>query len=296
MSLIYDEIEQLHQSIKNEMPYFSNKFIKIKYTYAPFPKNLMNEAIKVNEKFLNKFQAKIEQYMGDEYLYKFRAYQNKYFSNQDFSQNFKESIFNNCKCKTQQQINDITLQTTINNMSNQIGMNHIINNITGIMNNTRFGMLIDSFRFAPTCNAGDDLSTSDSSTDTATTTGYIRLSPPAEGSTDDCYDQLGISCGVAVANYRLGSYDSADTQPVNLEAETPSHSAQTGINMQSVTEYTLATAQQWVGLQSDNNGNKHGVYVDSDDLRNKSQSYGVFPATISTSTDNSPNYSTLRHS
>jgi len=175
-------------------------------------------------------------------------------------------------------------------------MNHIINNITGVMNNTRFGMLIDSFRFAPTCNAGDDLSTTSVAENTATTTGYIRLSPPAEGSTDDCYDQLGISCGVAVANYRLGSYDSADTQPVNLEAETPSHSAQTGINMQSVTEYTLATAQQWVGLQSDNNGNKHGIYTDADDLRHEAQSYGAFPATFNPTTDNSPNYSTLRHS
>jgi hypothetical protein len=295
MSLIYDEIEQLQQSIENEMPYFSNRFIKIKYTYGPFPKNLMNEAIKVNEKFLNKFQAKIEQYMGDEYLYKFRAYQNKYFSNQDFSQNFKESIFNNCKCKTQQQINDITLQTTINNMSNQIGMNHIINNITGIMNNTKFGMLIDSFRFATSC-AGDDLSTTSVAQNVSTTTGYIRASSPATGSTDDCYDQLGISCGTAVGNYRLGSYDNTSNNPVNLEAETPSHSAQTGINMQSVTEYTLATAKQWVGLQSDNNGNQHGIYTDSSGLRLEGQSYGAFPSTFSPTTDNSPNYSTLRHS
>lgn len=274
------------------MPFISDSFLKIKYKYAPFPKNLMDEAVRVNEKFLNEYQSRIEEHMSNEYLDIFRAYQNKHFSKRQLSNNFKESIFRDCKCKTLEQINDITLQTTLANMQNQIGMEHRLDDISGIMNNTRFGMIITPFVFSSSC-AGSTLASTSSTGSTATTTGYIRATAIASGSTSDCYDEIALDCVTAAANYRLGVYDN-DGAPNNLEAETGSHAAATGINPQSVTEWTLATALQYVANQSDNSSNVHGNYTGTS--HNQSQAYGAFADPASTSTDTSPPYGQISHS
>jgi len=289
----YDEFDKLKNALHTEMPFISESFVKIPYKYAPFPKNLMDEAVRVNEKFLNKWQGVIEDKFSNQEKEIFRAYQNKYFSNRELSSNLKESFFKKCNCKTKRQITDIIIQSIGHNIWRNHGMKL---DYTDFLVNVFFsnhGNAFISFG-VPSCNAGATLDSLGAIVgSTSSTTGYIRAAGLDSGSTSDCYDELAQDVNAAGGNYRLAAYDDS-SGPNNLEAEAGSHSAATGVNVQSVTEWTLATATQFLAMQSDNNGNEHDTWAGT--LYLDAQSYGAFPDPISASTDNAPNWGQISHS
>lgn len=291
-----DESEIILRALNDEMPYFSNNFVKLKHPYSSFPKNFMEQACKINEKFLNKWQSKIEDSFNEKQKLIFAHYQNKYFSGKIYNENFKESLFKKCKCNNEEYLNKIILQSMM-----KLGVGEMKLDRLNFLGNINLNMIIGNMNtgaYRGASCAGTTLATVvDDATLGSSPTGYIQGSA-VSGTIGKCYDQISINIITALGNYRLASYDDSGSNPVNLDVESGSISASTGNNLQTVTEWTFSTATNWLLYQNDNSGLQLRIKSGGAGLlRLKAQSYGAFPDPIvSPTSDNTPRYLRCAHS
>lgn len=272
----YDEYEKLQSAFHKEMPLLSSTTIQFPYKYGPFPKNLMDEAVKVNERFLNKWQPTIEEHLPKTQLQSFVAYQNKYFSNHAQSQNLKESLFRKCKCETKRQIRDIILQSI---PLNSLGMAGIRLDHLDFLGNIFSAHHGNTFLSFGGCTQGVDLATPTQTGHGEGLNGTLRATIIASsGVVGECYDQIALDIFAnGGGNTRQASYDENASLPDNIEAELGSTAAQDGFVFNAVTEWELATANQWLAQQADISSVDVFRAIGGGTMRFKTFTYGAFP-------------------
>lgn len=249
LSKNYDEFEKLQHAFRFEMPIFTSKTASVPYKFGKFPKNLIDEAIRINEKFLDKWQSIIEEYFPKPNLDLFIQYQNKYFTNRYNSDNWKESLFKKCTCKTKQQLNKIILEFMINNNNSFLAKSifpTIYNSAhMGLQNLAFVGIVTPSG-----CTPGAELETNTSTTPSDAGADVVHAQS-VTGTVDECYDQIAISTDTAVGDLDVGAFDdNGSAVPEDLLTQSSSFTPGADYNFNAVTEYTLTTTKLWLAFNN----------------------------------------------
>lgn len=276
MSLIqiekYDS--EILKIISKEMPYFSDTFLRVPFKFGSFPKNIKTISHDINKRFLDKHESFILDKASPGLKLIFQNYQAKQFSQKPKEGLFSD-LFKSCNCPTKKQIEKIIRQSMPLNFNNWD-----INPFTLLLENTRFSnLIINPYIFAggPTCTSGAELH---DSAGTSNTTGWSNqiVGPKQSGVADRCYNQIAFNVNTPVGNMRVGCYDNADggDGAANILSESGSHSASSGFNFISVTEFTIPEAICWTVQNSDSGSNNLNYSSTGTRVAKNPHTFGVF--------------------
>ena len=231
-----DDIPFTLRHIENEMSIHSPDSAKIPYSFKPMPKNLMEESHKVQNKFLNKYLAEIEEANHCKILspkiLQFFLHQNKKYHTESGILNH-DGFFN---------IDPYGVPMPKGTFYGNRGNAFI--SFGGIPNGATFEV-------------GSDVGTNNAQG------AIVATRVTAVGVVPSLYDQLALSIQTANSTYRLACYDDDADDPDALLASTGAIANSTGFNWESVTEFELTTAKTWFSQQQANGIMKYYYVNDS---------------------------------
>ena len=228
-----EDIEFIIKDIQREMPKHTENNCKIPYTFSKFPKNLMEESHKKQNKFLNCHLAEIEESI---YQKKLPNTIKSWFLHQNFKYHLKSGILNH----------DGVFRTLKNELL--YGHNNHI-----LASHTLFGVIGSS---SGGCTGGADVQVdgTDNTTHSSVNNLYCGLISNAEAG--KCYNQIAISCSSAAGNKRMANYTDNTGEPDALIAETASIAQTPDYDFVSIPEWTQdGTTNVWCAYNSDSVSN-----------------------------------------
>lgn len=255
------------KNIINEMPQHSPDFVRIpNFTYGHLPKDFMECSSKFDNKFLNNHLATVEeiQYRNQKHPIPkwFRDYQVMYFSDREV---LAHDNFFNARLRDgfRKHINPNLTEVRVIGFFPYTAMSTFSNPILNRSAGGTPGSDLESGTGATLNGSGAGLEIS--KTDTTGTVGHL-------------YDRVAASMNTASGNHRLGIY-SDSSGPDVLEAETGSLAVTADYAWQTVTEFDLTTATNWLAWDADNTSCefKYKTGYSSGDIRYKTYTYGALP-------------------
>ena len=250
--MIADDIPFLLRDMQKEMPFHSDNITTIPRTFKQFPKKVMEESHKVNNKFLNNHLGEIEEAVHKKLLNKisFIQQQKKYHEKSGI---LNHDNFFHC---------DLATGTPISN-DNFHHSNFVINSY-----------------LSAGCTGGDELETFPTHSvygNFSSAYLVIARSNTTEGVVGTCYDQIAVNSNGSDGTIRMGAYSDTSDDPDVLYAENL-NSMTSDYAYKSLTEFTLTSASTWLAIhiEEDNQISEGGERA-GDDRWYKSTSYGAFP-------------------
>jgi len=255
------DIPYLIKDVNNKMPFHSNNYVSVPYSYKPFPKKAMEESHKVNNKFLNNHLCEIEEAVDKKLMDKtsFIIQQNKYHKESGI---LNHDNFFHC---------DLATGTPISN------------------DNFRHSpYLINPYMVSPAgCTKGADLETfGDLGPYGNTSELYfvIQRSDATDGVIGECYDQQAIQSNNTTGNIRLGAYSDDSGDPNALYDQTASIPLTSGYDFKSLTEFELTSVRTWLAFQKDvaSQLREYDFLGSTFQQWHKTFTYGSFPDPVGT--------------
>lgn len=248
------DIPFLIKNINDKMPIHTNDTFKIPLKFGGFPKNIMDESHKKDNRFLNSFLSEIEdaihfKLLGRQFKENFLYQQGKY--------HLKSGILNH--------------DNFFKKLGSIIPPHHVL--CCGLMLGN-----MNTGTYRVTGVFGADL-TNGTATTTKSTFGadFVKGAKLTDlGTVGELYNQVALNVDTAVGNIRLAAYDDS-SNPTNLYAETGSSAATADYNFRSVTEFDLDTAQNWAAWQQDDGDIVVNSLVVTGGREFVAHTYGVFP-------------------
>jgi len=224
----FDDLEFLQKSIQNEMPTHSDTRANVPHNYEMrLPKNLMEQSHKVQNKFLNKYLAEIEE---AHYCKILSPSLLQWFLHQNRQYHFKSGILNH----------DGFFK---------------INPYTMLPENTRFRNHGNMFiTFPASGQPAADIIIGGTGANGNFGPDTLTAGRASGGVATELYDQIAINVN-ETDNFKLGVYDDdAVTPDVLIGGETGSISIGTGFAFQPITEFALTDSTPWLTFvcQTDN--------------------------------------------
>lgn len=261
------ELTCLIRDIRSEMPQLSDDFCKIpNFSYGNLPKNFMDCASIFDNKFLNNYLCVIEELKhrdGENIIPKwFIDYQIKYFVKHDILNHdgvFSLRLHDGIGGRINPHLTEVREVGFFPYSGLTTFSNPILNRAAG----GTPGSDLESGTGGTLNGSGAGLEIS--KTDTTGTVGHL-------------YDRVAASMNSASGNHRLGIY-SDSSGPDVLEAETASLTVTADYAWQSVTEFDLTTATNWLAWDADNTSCefKYKTGYSSGDIKYKTYTYGALP-------------------
>jgi len=256
------------------MPFHNDIIGKIPYTFKPMPKSFMSESHKVDNKFLNNHLSEIEEAVDKKLMEK-----NSFISQQVMYH--KES--------------------GILNHDNFFNADLASGLPIGIDNFKHYPFLINPYMVvAPSCTpATSEVQVVGVSNTTHTSVGTLYAFKITGAEDDKCYDEIAVeSAGTVAGNGRFGMYVDTTSEPDALLIDLGTFAHQSGYTFNVGAEFTVGTANAWIGYNSDNGSNvvtnlqsgfRRYTYIGS---------FGALPDpfTAGYSTDTFPNKMKIGHS
>lgn len=238
-----DDIPFLARDLQNEMPIHTEITAKIPYSFRRFPKDLMEESHKKDDKFLNNHLAEIEEayhckLLTKNFIQKFIHQQRRYHLNADILNH--DGFFNIT--------NTFVLPTASLN-------------------------LVNPHRFVVGCIAGAEIIVAAQTSESFNFDGIIYAGLSGTVTVDRCYDNIALNIRVenTASNKRMACYDDVNT----ILAETGSIAVDgAGFVYESITEFTITQTTIWLAMQIDQ-GDTH-LWFENGTRRTITQAYGAF--------------------
>jgi len=224
-----DDIPFLIRDIKNEMPIHTTNLAKIPQSYSQgLPKNAMKLSHKVQNKFLNNHQAKIEEANHSNLLTKnFTAWylnQNLIHSHSGILNHDSFFQFPQVKYSPDLSLHDVAFVGAAAGAGECAGADIELYGDLGSFGNTNNTHL------------------------------FIMRTDESVGVVGECYDQIAIDMNSTNGNIRMGTYNETTTdEPDVLYAQTE-NSVTANYAFKSITEFTLTSVYIWFAFQPEGTG------------------------------------------
>lgn len=231
------------ENIKKNMPLITDRTINVKRSFSQgMPKNLSDYAVKIDNEFLNSNLAIIEEINhrdSKHWIPKwFKEYQNNYFGKDDILN--KDNFFKATLHDTWKECYDKAISFP-KVSGGSIFSQSMLSFSTPLLSRFGFGLVLET---ATGTHAGNYTINSLSGNKVTIGTGIISTK----------YDRLAHRLVSAAGNINLGAYSDdggSPSKPLNREATTGSITSTADYALKSVTEFTTATAQQWIATIHD---------------------------------------------